>query len=56
VKCQEEFVFVTSTEVTGEGKARLVTARRTEAEAQELWQDLEGDERYRGLFKIERES
>jgi hypothetical protein len=46
----------TFTEVKAEGKARLVTAWRPEAEAQELWQDLEGDERYRGLFKLERES
>ena len=56
VSVQDDFVFVTFTELTGEGKARLVTAWRPEAEAQELWQDLEGDERYRGLFKIERES
>jgi hypothetical protein len=56
VKCQEEFVFVAFTEATGEGKAQLVTACLPEAEAQELWQDLEGDERYQGLFKIERES
>ena len=56
MKCQEEFVFVTFTEATGEGKARLVTAWLPEAEAQELWQDWEGDETYRGLSKIERES
>jgi len=56
VKCQKEFVFVTFTEATGEGKARLVTAWLPEAKIQELWQDLEGVEAYRGLFKIERES
>jgi hypothetical protein len=55
VAVQDDFVFVTFAELMGE-KARLVTARRPEAEAQELWQDLEGDETYRGLFKIERES
>ena len=56
VPVQDDFVFVTFIELTGEGKARLVTAWLPEAEAQELWQDLEGDETYRGLFKIERES
>ena len=55
VPVQDDFVFVTFTELMGE-KARLVTARRLEAEAQELWQDLERDAIYRGLFKIERES
>jgi hypothetical protein len=56
VLVQDDFVFVTFTELTGEGKARLVTAWLPEAEAQELWQDLEGDETFRGLLKIERES
>jgi hypothetical protein len=56
VEIQDDFVFVTFTELTGEAKARLVTTWLPEAEAQELWQDLEGDERYQGLFKMERES
>jgi hypothetical protein len=56
VLIQDDFVFVTFTELTGEDKARLITAWLPEAEAQELWQDLEENETYRGLFKIERES
>ncbi len=45
VLVRDDFVFVTFTELMGEGKVRLVTGWLPEAEVQE-W----------GLFEIERES
>jgi hypothetical protein len=42
VPVQDDFVFVTFTELMGEGRVRLVTAWLPEAEVQELWQNLQG--------------
>jgi hypothetical protein len=42
VPVQDDSVFVTFTELMGEGRVRLVTAWLPEAEVQELWQNLRG--------------